>query len=167
VTYHWFGGRQVHDYALVDRITCPGSPHSWQNNHHPAYGMHPTSTWPSLTEGGWILSESYLVVPEAEPYRPDGPDRHIGGAFMAGDLIPGHLWLDIGLIDAEGALVERLEAVRPSDRTAVSELAPPGEFPAPDGWRTSPDGMTWAASFMIPVPQARHRGLHGRERAGG
>jgi len=169
VTYHWYGARQDRDYELVDRITCPGSPDSWQNNHRPAYGTYPTTTWPPAEEGGWILSESYLVVPEAEPYRADGPNRVIGGAFMAGDLIPADLWFDVGLIDPRGAVVERLPAVRPADRTPVVELSPPGAFPAPDGWRTSPDGMTWVASFPIPVPHvpgARRHGLLGR-RGGG
>jgi hypothetical protein len=156
ITYHWHGARLNRDYTLIDRITSPGSAHSWHNNHEPAYGIHPTSSWP---EHGWILSESYLVVPEAEPFRQyvEGePDRFIGGKYMRGDLVPGDLWMTVAIVE-DHKVTERLVAVRPSDGVPVREIAPPGAFPTPDGWRTSPDGMTWVTSFLIPVSKALQR----------
>ena len=93
------------------------------------------------------------MVPEAEPFRADGPDRFIGGPYMRGDLVPGDLWVTVARVE-DGKIAEHLLAVRPSDGVPVREIAPPGAFPTPDGWRTSPDGMTWITSFLIPVAKA-------------
>jgi hypothetical protein len=170
LTYHWYGARLERDVTVVDRITSPGSTHSWHNNHLPAYGMLPTSSWPEGVvapswsgawsgpgaerpgpSGGWILSEGYLVVPEADPYIAEGPERFIGGDYMRADLVPGDLWVDVGTLSPDGEVLERLEAVRPSDGAVVSALAPPLAAPTPDGWSTSHDGMTRVASFLIPI----------------
>jgi hypothetical protein len=103
------------------------------------------------SSGGWILSEGYLVVPEADPYLAQGPERFIGGDYMRGDLVPADLWIDVGTLSPDGEVLGRLEALRPSDGALVGLLAPP-LFPAtPDGWRTSHDGMTRVASFLIPI----------------
>ena len=174
LTYHWYGVRLERDVTVVDRITSPGSTHSWHNNHRPAYGMLPTSSWPDgvvappwrrsggaaverpiegpiENRGGWILSEGYLVVPEADPYIAEGPERFIGGDYMRGDLVPGDLWVDVGTLSPDGEVLERLDAVRPSDGAVVGALAPPMSDPTPDGWSTSHDGMTRVASFLIPI----------------
>jgi hypothetical protein len=156
LTYHWFGARLERDVTIVDRITSPGSTLSWHNNHRPAYGLLPMSSWPLARAGGWILSEGYLVVPEADPYRPEGPERFIGGEYMRGDLVPGDLWIDVGTLTPDGEVLERLEALRTADGAAVGALAPPLAPATPDGWRTSHDGMTRVTSFLIPIT-ARQR----------
>jgi hypothetical protein len=178
VTYHWHGVRMRRDVTLVDRITSPASPWSWHNNHRPAYGRLPTTGWPEgfasvdehgrplplapgLRTGGMILTEGYLVVPEADPFRPGGPDRFIGGPYMAGDLVPGELWLDVGGLTPDGEVVERLPAVRPCDGARIAQLAPPLAPATPDGWRTSQDGMTRVSSFLIPITE-RQRARAGR-----
>lgn len=164
ITYHWTGGELDRDLTVIDRITSPSGDHAWQNNHEPAYGMMPTSGWPADPSTPWVLSESYLVVPEAEPYRPDGPDRLIGGSYLRGDRIPADLWFDVALPpsdDADGpaaAFESGLQAVRPSDNEPVARIAPPGHAPSPAGYRTSPDGFTWVGAFAIPVrPENRLR----------
>lgn len=151
VTYHWAGGGLDRNYTILDRITSPSGRHAWQNNHQPAYGMLPTSTWPDDPAADWVLSESYLVVPEADPYRPDGPDRLIGGAYLRGDRIPADLWFQLALPDGSGGFEVGLRPVRPADGKPVEEIAPPGHAPSPAGYRTSPDGFTWVGAFTLPV----------------
>jgi len=151
ITYHWTGGGLDRDFTIVDRITSPSGRHAWQNNHQPAYGMLPTSQWPADPRTPWVLSESYLVVPEAEPYRPDGPDRLLGGSYLRGDRFPADLWFDVALVDDAGRFGPGLAAVRPSDGKPVVEIAPPGHAPSPAGYRTSPDRFTWVGAFTIPV----------------
>ena len=178
VTYQWHGVRTGRDVTIIDRITSPLSPWSWHNNHRPAYGLAPTSEWPTgrvatdergrplpfaagTRQGGLLLTEGYLVIPEADPFRPDGPERFIGGPYMAGDLVPGELWVDVGRLSPDGEVIERLPAVRPTDGVPLAVLTPPLSPTTPDGWRTSADGMTRVGSFLIPITE-RQRARAGR-----
>lgn len=151
ITYHWWGGPLERDYHFIDRLTPPSGRRAWQNNHAPAYGMLPTSTW----EPGRIVREGYLVVAEEEPFNPEVPTRPMGGDYRRGDRIPVSLWMEVVAYrdgDPEtGEVVERLEPFRPRDGVPLSELAPPGGFYAPQGHRTSADSMTLVGRFFLPV----------------
>ena len=153
ITYTWRGGGFGDtDYTLVDRLTCGHDRFAWQNNHQPAYGMLPTSQWGEER----TLREGYLLVAEAEPFRAEGSDQPLGGAYLRGDKLPADLWFAVIDYGASGPRYPKLTARRASDRTPIADLAPPGRGPSSAGWRTSADGLTWVGSCLIPVhPSAR------------
>jgi hypothetical protein len=153
ITYTWRGGGFAdRDYTLVDRLTCARHRFAWQNNHEPAYGMLPTSEWGEER----TLREGYLLVAEDEPFRAEGPDQPLGGAYLRGDKLPTDLWFAVIDYGAGGPRYPKLTARRASDGTPISDLAPPGHGPSAEGWRTSADGLTWVGSCLIPVhPSAR------------
>jgi hypothetical protein len=148
ITYHWYGGPFAADYHLIDRITTDG-PHAWQNNHAPAYGQRVTSTWGE----GWIVREGYPLVALADAFDPDRPLRPLGGDYRRGDLAPASLWFDVVAYDGGNPpkVAERLIPYRPADGKAIAEIAPPGSFYSPDGFRTSQDSMTLVGRFFLPV----------------
>lgn len=85
-------------------MTAPDGHHSFQNNHAPAYGVLPTSTW----RPGDVVSESYAFVPAGEPFATPGGYRPLGGAYRRGDLLPISLWMGAHLEDESGAIVRRM-----------------------------------------------------------
>jgi hypothetical protein len=143
------------DCLLLDRITLADSPHAWHNDHRPAYGVYPTSIWP---DAGWVLSESYLVVPEVLQPDDRGRIRPLGlaGGFLEGDLVPGELWLDVATVDSEGAIGGHLGPSRPSDGWPAVERTPVDRR-TPEGW----DRMTWIGGLLVPIAE------HVRRRASG
>jgi 4-amino-4-deoxy-L-arabinose transferase-like glycosyltransferase len=155
ITYSWRGGPfEAPDFKIIDRLTSPDGHNAWQNNHHPAYGVHVTSSWGE----GWNLREGYLVVPEADPYQPGERYRRMGGEYRRGDLIPASLWLDVARMNADDSEVqERMDVVDPLSGTPVRSLTPPGAFPTAQGYRLSLlDGMALVGSFFMPVhPRSR------------
>lgn len=105
LTYHWTtDARLGDDWIVADRVTAPDGHHSFQNNHAPAYGVLPTSTW----RPGDVVSESYAFVPAGEPFATPGGYRPLGGAYRRGDLLPISLWMGAHLEDESGAIVRRM-----------------------------------------------------------
>lgn len=154
ITYTWRGGPlSGAEWRFFDRLTAPDFQNSWQNNHRPAYGMAPTSTWSADT---W-LEESYLFVAEAEPFLPGREYRRLGGAWRRGDLLPLTLWLDVVRFDdARAERVDRLPALDPVSLLPVAEIAPTPDRTTRSGATTARDGMTRAGSLFAPVgPTAR------------
>ncbi len=154
ITYTWHGGPlAAPEWRFYDRLTAPDYENSWQNNHRPAYGMRPTSMWDANT----TLRESYLVVAEAEPFRPDTVYRRTGGSYRRGDLLPMTLWMDVVRFDeAAGLRTDRLPAIDATTRRPVVEIAPTLNFSTRSGATTFEDGMTRAAAMFLPVhPAAR------------
>jgi len=151
ISYVWHGGPlAAPDWSILDRLTAPDHENSWQNNHRPAYGMAPTSAW----EADTLVREGYLVVAEADPFRPDEVYRDLGGAYRRGDLLPLSLWIDVVRLDEAGLVAERLPAVDPRTGERVDDVAPSSDLSSPSGATTSADGMTRACSLFVPVPPA-------------
>jgi hypothetical protein len=149
ITYHWYTDTAFErDYVLVDRVTTLECPWGWQNNHVPGHGALPTSTW----KVGWIVRESYLLVPGHEPFQKIF--KPLGGAYRRGDLLPAMLWIHVGspppditshmLLPADwntGALLD-IEAGR--------QWNGPGLLTA-QGYVVSPDRLMRVAKFLMPV----------------
>jgi hypothetical protein len=112
--------------------------------------MLPNSAW----EANTVLREGYLVVAEADPFRPGDQYLDLGGGFRRGDLLPLTLWIDVVRLDEAGAVAERLPALDPRTGERVDELAWSLDLATSSGATTSADGMTRAASLFVPVPQA-------------
>ncbi len=157
ITYHWAGGPFARDFTFVDRLLAPDERAAWYNNHQPGHWMVPTSTW----TGAEIVREGYPVVAEADPYLADVARRPMGGSYRRGDLLPMALWMDVvaydqdprerGPDDPESQVIDRLISFRPRDGVPVHELAPPGAFYSPQGFRMSPDSMSLAGRFLMPL----------------
>ncbi len=152
ITYTWCGGPfDGTDFVFVDRLTSSQPINAWQNNHTPAYKMWPTSKWGA----NWIVRESYLVVGQTDPFRPDGLARFFGGEHRRGDLIPTTLWMDVARYDeASGAVLERLDSC--DDGRLVRETALFGRPPRPRGACISVDGLTRIGEFWMPVHARAH-----------
>ncbi|MCK6448208.1 MAG: glycosyltransferase family 39 protein [Planctomycetes bacterium] len=153
ITYTWHGGGfGARDYWFVDHLTTDRLDTSWDNDHYPAYGMYPTSKWPDE----WILAESYLVVPERDPFRPTGGPRWFGGEHRRGDLIPATLWMDVAGLNAAHEPVERLEACDEyGDYLVLRALR--GRPTLPRGEAIAQPGWTRVGRLWVPVhPAARH-----------
>jgi hypothetical protein len=159
ITYYWCTPTGLsHDYHFIDRITSADEANPWQNNHEPAYGVHPTSTW----RAGEILSEGYPLVPSSNPFKPGERYRPLGGPYRRGELIPVRLWMAVIAYDpqklAEGKfeIAGQLDIARPGSdvalrierKQATVEIAPEIEF--------SNDGLPRVGAFFLPVhPAAR------------
>jgi hypothetical protein len=156
ITYHWYSPTGLHTpWTLLDRLTSLDEKNAWQNNHSPAWGTLPSERWPAGTR----VSEGYLVVPSADPYRAGGEYRPLGGGYRRGDLIPVRLWLRIVRYD-EAAVARgedvKLDLLPPLLRGPKEPLVPQGDgtFQSPDGTHWSGDEMLHAGSFFIAVPPA-------------
>ncbi len=164
ITYRWTTPTGLsRDYTLLDRITSPGGSGAWQNDHcpGPVWGLHPTSSW----KPGEVVSESYLVVPAEEPFRPGGPFKPIGGAYRRGDFIPASLWMAVVEFDPEalahGSAIERarLSPARPGEDAPMVPGGGASPLETPDGFRFSADRLVRVGEFLLPViPAARLRG---------
>jgi hypothetical protein len=149
ITYTWHGGPLPgEEWRILDRLTAPDFENSWQNNHRPAYGMAPTSSFGPDT----LLEESYLVVAEAEPFRPDVAYHRLGGAWRRGDLLPLTLWVSVVRFDdARGAPSDWLPALDPVSHEPVYDVAPTQDLATQSGATTADDGLTKAKGFLVPV----------------
>ncbi len=158
ITYHWYSAKKPgRDWMLIDRITSHDERNVWDNGHHGGYGALPTSAW----EAGSIVSEGYLLIPAAEPYRGGARLRPIGDSYRRGDLVPVRLWMGVriyGLPPPDGGIPpveQELVAVRPG---TLKPLRPIGstELETPDGAQFSGDGLTRVRGLLLPViPAAR------------
>ncbi len=158
ITYHWRAPRRpARDWTLVDRITAPAERYVWDNGHRAAYGALPTDEW----EPGAIVSEGYLVVPIAEPYRTSASFRPIGDGYRRGDLIPVRVWMGArvyGASTGEGLppVEHELAAARPGSSAALRGPGQAEVFDLPDGAQFSADGLVRVHGFLLPVlPEAR------------
>jgi hypothetical protein len=160
ITYYWCTPTGLSgNYDFIDRITSPDETNTWQNNHSPAYGLYPTSSWAP----GEILSEGYPVVASAEPFKRDGRYRPIGGAYRRGDLIPARLWMAVVEYDPVdmhgGKLVERgkLEPARRGSDSPLPKVAASASE-ADCAVQFSVDGFVRVGRFSLPV-RAKARAL--------
>ncbi len=154
ITYVWTSPTGLSaDHRLLDRVTAPDERNAWQNNHDPAYGVHPTSTWPP----GAILRESYLFVPGAEAMFDDRPHRPLGGSYRRGDRVPLRVWMMVCAPDGEAELRPSLAALPPTARDGGA--APRDQAllrRTPGGYAFSADGLVEVGRFHAPVaPRAR------------
>jgi hypothetical protein len=171
ITYHWCSPTGLTgNYDFIDRITSPDETNPWQNNHSPAYGLYPTSSWMP----GEIVSEGYPVVASTEPFKPDARVRPVGGAYRRGDLIPARLWMAVVEYDAidmhEGKLVERghlspalrganvpvrgqtASASDRSEATSASDRSPAASASESESEvQFSADGLVRVGRFFLPV----------------
>jgi hypothetical protein len=141
ITYHWYAGPlSGHDYTVVDRITF-GDHGTWQNNHRPTYGVHPTSTW----REGQVVKESFLVDLPADPLS-------VGGDYCRGDLVPAKLWIAVSERDAEGNSIGGLVPFRPSGAEPHGRVRGPTGIESTDGRLWSNDALFQVGGFWVPVP---------------
>ncbi|MBL8861819.1 MAG: glycosyltransferase family 39 protein [Planctomycetes bacterium] len=165
ITYHWRAPRTLRtDWTLVDRLTAPDERAVWDNGHRGAYGALPTTAW----EPGVVVSEGYLLVPAAEPYRPRAPLRPIGGAYRRGDLLPLRSWVGVreyGPLPEEGGpapVVRELLAARPGSSRPLRPREARELYQTPDGTQFSADGLVRARGLLLPVIDAARLADDGR-----
>jgi hypothetical protein len=155
ITYHWRALTKLeHDYTFLDRLTSPDERNVWDNNHAPAYGVLPTSSWAQDD----IVSESFLVVAAHEPFKPQGRYRPIGGAYRRGDLIPVRSWMKVRAYDPaslkddrEPVVLRELEPARPGETTPIRAPTERGEMEMQDGIQFSADDFVRIGGFFVPV----------------
>jgi hypothetical protein len=151
ITYHYAPrGELKTEYVVVDRLTTPGSPHFWQNNHLPAWGAHPTrSDLPFGWQEGWIVSEGWPVIASENPYAWREAWKPLGGEWRRGEFAPADLWLTFAARTAdEGATDESLAPPGRLEPVFSAEEDAPGPF--------SPDGLLRVQRFLLAVhPLAR------------
>jgi len=158
ITYHWYTAKKPgRDWMLIDRITSYDERHVWDNGHHGGYGALPTTEW----EAGSIVSEGYLLIPAAEPYRGGARLRPIGDSYRRGDLLPVRLWMGVriyGRPPPDGGMprvARELVAVRPGAREPLRPIGST-ELETPAGVQFSGDGLTRIRGLLLPViPAAR------------
>jgi hypothetical protein len=164
ITYHWACRSPLYgDYTIVDRLTTPDERSSWQNDHPPAYGVHPTqSSREGGWQAGWIVSESWPVVAAAEPYEWDRPYRPMGGDWRRGDLLPASLWIELATFGPDPAHPEQarvtgsMEPAREGEDVPIRRGPEAGVRRTSDGWCFSSDGLVRVGRFFLPVhPGAR------------
>jgi hypothetical protein len=157
ITYYWSTPTGLEgNFDFIDRVTSPDESNPWQNNHSPAYGLYPTSSW----KPGEIVSEGYPLVACAEPFKRGGRVRHLGGAYRRGDLIPVRLWMAIVEYDPvemhEGKLVEHGHLVPARIGDVRADGAAATRASSGDDPQFSMDGLVRVGRFMLPVnPAAR------------
>lgn len=159
ITYHWTTPTGLErDSTIVDRITAPEETNTWQNNHKPACGIFPTTSW----EPGRIYSESWIVVAAARPFDPTSRFRPIGGPHRRGELIPVRLWMQLVEYDPEAQkrgevlVLSELSPARAGEDAPIRESGATGEIETPDGFQFSGDDMVRVGAFFLPVhPAAR------------
>lgn len=155
ITYHWRAPSPLsRDYWVLDRVTAPDERNVWENNHRPGYGAMPTTAWGA----GDIVSESYLLVPSHEAYKPQGRVRPIGAGYRRGDLIPTRTWMKVRAFTPEslagtGPLVVAAELfpARPGATTTVRPTTAEGLQTTPDGIAFSADDFVRVAGFFVRV----------------
>jgi hypothetical protein len=155
ITYRWRALAPLHhDWWAIDRITSPDETNVWQNNHAFAYGCEPSSQWAV----GDVLSESYVVVPAANAFLPQGPVRPIGGGYRRGDLIPTRTWMKVQAFDPASlesgktpVVVSELHAARPGEDGPLRAADAKPVLETPDGIQFSGDGFVRVAGFFVPV----------------
>jgi hypothetical protein len=155
ITYRWRALAPLHhDYWAIDRITSPDETNVWQNNHALAYGCEPSSQW----QPGDVLSESYVVVPAANAFLPQGPVRPIGGGYRRGDLIPTRTWMKLQAFEPDSlaagmtpVVAAELQAARPGEAAPIRDADAKPIYETPDGIRFSGDGFVCVAGFFVPV----------------
>lgn len=165
ITYHWYCATEIlADYTLVDRLTTYDERNTWQNNHPPAYGVHPTkSTRPGGWQPGWIVRESWPVVAAADPYDWRAPWRPLGAAYRRGDLMPAWLWLDIAtfapLRDVPGGVrvTGRMEPARAGETEPVRRGELRRARRTPEGFVFSGDDLVRAGGRLLPVHASARR----------
>ncbi len=160
IRYRWHGGGfGEKNWTFIDRLTAARGTFAWQNNHAPAYGQCPTSAWGE----GATLEEGYLVVPEQDPFRigpRNEPRRFLGGEFLAGDLVPSQLWLQIADFQAQDPSARVLEPVHPQTRVPLREALVPEGPQNDEGHSLSGDGYARAGSLWLQVaPAARKQAV--------
>jgi hypothetical protein len=158
ITYHWRARTPlVHDYAILDRITSPDERNVWENNHQPAYGALPMTSFVP----GEVVSESYVVVAAAQPFKPQGRYRPVGGGYRRGELIPARVWMKLEAYapdpapDGTQPLIGALAPARPGGAKPIRGPDEPDEKGAqetPDGIQFSIDGWVRVGGFFMPVP---------------
>ena len=162
VTYHFAPlSELLADYMVIDRLTTPGTPAFWQNDHWPTWGVHPTrSSRPRGWQPGWIISESWPVIAAERPYAWQEPFRPLGGEWRRGDLAPADLWLGLSTAawrtEPEGAPVAYPGRLEPASSPVAAPLVEPEMTDGPSTWRFSQDRLLQVARFLIAVhPLAR------------
>lgn len=149
ITYRWRGlpNGFDRDWKIMDRVTAPDGRNSFQNNHHPAYGLYPTSTWTERRIE--MLRESYLLVASADAFYADRPHRPLGGPYRRGDLIPCALWMEIA--EEEGAR-EPGRRMFPGG-LSTRDRSPAGRYHmwTRKGRMLSGDGYFEVGRFFLPV----------------
>jgi hypothetical protein len=133
LTWHWRADSEFRrDYRVLSRITGPGSVHLWRNNHDPASGVWPTSTW----QPGWILKESFLLVPRVEA-------QAALAASGPGDAsLPGDVWVSLNVQPDKRRTTHRLEVFRPGEQVPVAAQLAREVYESEDGFVFAKDGMT-------------------------
>ncbi len=149
ITYHWYTETGFdRDYVLVDRISARRSAWGWQNNHVPGHGTLPTSSW----RPGWIVRESYLLVPGTSPFEEDF--QPFGGTYRRGDLLPAMLWIHGGSpppdIGAHMLMPADLRTGKLLDMKAGQPWSGTGLL-TPEGYVISRDKLVQVARFLYPV----------------
>jgi hypothetical protein len=155
ITYHWrVPHKAQRDWFVLDRMTSPHETNVWENNHAPAYGTLPTSTW----NPDEIVSESYVVVPSHRWSLSFGAVRPIGDAYRRGDLIPTRTWMKLVELDPETVGPGLTPAIRAEMMPARIGAPAPVRTPEEVGLQETPDGIQFAADdfvrvggFFIPV----------------
>ncbi len=147
ITYRWLADGELPDCEIIDRVTSPDGRNSFQNNHRPVYGHHPTSSW----EPGRIVRESYVLVGSADSFYAGRPYRPLGGPFRRGDLIPCSLWMEV-LEEEDGSGSRR--RLRPAGLTgAGTQGRDPWRLWTRHGRRLGPDGLLEVGRFFLPVEE--------------
>jgi len=149
ITYHWYTDTGFdRDYVLVDRISARRSAWGWQNNRVPGHGILPTSSW----RPGWIVRESYLLVPGTAPFQEDF--KPFGGTYRRGDLLPAMLWIHGESpppdISAHMLLPADLRSGKLIDMEAGQHWSGTGLL-TPEGYVVSRDKLVQVARFLYPV----------------
>jgi len=144
LTYHWRSETGLsRDWRIIDRATAPDAHNSFQNNHWPAYGVLPTSTW----KPGWIVSESFAFLPSGRPFAIDSGYLPLGGPYRRGDLLPLSLWIGVFVEDDEGAIVERMEPLG----APGSPIGGPGRLGSDPYRRWLRHGHLWSKDDLFEV----------------
>ncbi len=157
ITYHWRAPKKpTRDWTLVDRVTAPFETYVWDNGHRAAYGALPTDAW----EPGTIVSEGYLFIPAAEPYKNGGRFQPIGGDYRRGDLLPVRCWMGVrfyGPDTLDGTLPtieHQLVPARPGSLVPLRPVGATDVYETPDGTQFSADGLVRARGMLLPVIDA-------------
>jgi len=147
LTYHWYCAAPLRsDYRVLDRMTTEPGTHAWQNDHPPAHGLRPTSSW----EPGWIVREGWPVVAAAEPFDWRSEWRPLGAGHPE-DRIDADLWISVVAADRAG---RHLWAARPGESEPIRRGLPPGTLESADGHRFDAGGRVCAGRFSLPVGES-------------
>ena len=144
LTWHWRADSEFRrNYRVLGRATGPGGIHVWHNPHEPASGVLPTTAW----KPGWILKESWLVMPRAEA----PPALAATGLAYDPARLAGELWVSLNEQPDKRRTTARLDLTRPSESTPVAAQLAAGVLESPDGFVFSRDGMTRVGEVTLRV----------------